>query len=81
MRELLIIIPAWNEEEALPTVLKEISDVTGLNADVVVVDDGSSDQTSAVARAAGATRPVRSVHGNAAQHLPASRRARLIVGA
>lgn len=55
MRELLIIIPAWNEEEALPKVLKEISDVTGLNADVVVVDDGSSDQTSAVARAAGAT--------------------------
>lgn len=49
----LIIIPAYNEEESLPGVLKELSVVVA-DVDVVVVDDGSSDGTAEVARQSGA---------------------------
>ena len=49
----LIVIPAWNEEESLPHVLAEVRGAVP-HADVVVVNDGSTDATSAVARAAGA---------------------------
>ena len=48
----LVIIPAWNEEEALPAVLAELETAVP-DFDVLVVDDGSTDATSAVARAAG----------------------------
>jgi glycosyltransferase involved in cell wall biosynthesis len=48
----LVVIPAWNEEQALPAVLRELRDHPGL--DVLVVDDGSADRTSAVALAEGA---------------------------
>jgi glycosyltransferase involved in cell wall biosynthesis len=49
----LVIIPAYNEEAALPAVL------VGVRArfpkfDIVVVDDGSKDRTSEVARVGGA---------------------------
>ena len=51
--ETLVFIPAWNEEENLPAVLDELA--SGLpGADVVVIDDGSTDDTAAVARAHGA---------------------------
>lgn len=53
MRKLLIIIPAWNEHDALPGVLREITE-TSLDADILVVDDGSEDNTSDIALAAGA---------------------------
>ena len=49
----LVVIPAWNEEEALPGVLKELSAIP-VDLDVVVVNDGSLDRTSEVARAHGA---------------------------
>ncbi|HEX2505726.1 MAG TPA: glycosyltransferase family 2 protein [Gaiellaceae bacterium] len=50
---LLVFVPAWNEEENLPGVLEEIR--AGLpEADVLVVDDGSTDRTAEVARAHGA---------------------------
>lgn len=48
-----VVIPARNEEEALPGVLAEIP--AGVVDLVVVVDNGSIDRTAAVARAAGAT--------------------------
>src|SRR5919108_4217427 len=49
----LVFIPAWNEEENLPAVLEELRH--GLaEADVLVVDDGSTDRTAEVARANGA---------------------------
>jgi glycosyltransferase involved in cell wall biosynthesis len=49
----LVFIPAWNEEENLPGVLDELQ--AGLPAsDVLVVDDGSTDETAAVARSYGA---------------------------
>jgi hypothetical protein len=48
-RELLVFIPAWNEEENLPAVLEELR--TELpEADVLVVDDGSTDRTAEVAK-------------------------------
>ena len=50
----LVIIPALNEEESLPHVLKELDEAVP-DYDVVVVDDGSTDATATVARKAGAT--------------------------
>jgi glycosyltransferase involved in cell wall biosynthesis len=47
-----IVIPAFNEEEALPTVLKTLAERVP-DYQVVVVDDGSTDRTSEVASAAG----------------------------
>jgi glycosyltransferase involved in cell wall biosynthesis len=49
----LVFIPAWNEEASLPTVLADAR--TELpDADLLVIDDGSTDATAAVARAGGA---------------------------
>ena len=49
----LVFIPAWNEELNLPSVLDELE--AGLpEADVLVIDDGSTDGTASVARAQGA---------------------------
>lgn len=44
-----MILPAWNEQEALPGVLDELHAVLP-GADVLVVNDGSTDSTSLVAR-------------------------------
>ena len=53
MERTLVFIPAWNEEDNLPAVLDEVR--AGLpGADVLVVDDGSTDGTADVARAHGA---------------------------
>jgi glycosyltransferase involved in cell wall biosynthesis len=49
----LIVIPAFNEEEALPATLDELRAAVP-QFDVVVVDDGSIDATADVARAGGA---------------------------
>jgi glycosyltransferase involved in cell wall biosynthesis len=46
------VIPAYNEEDALPSTLAELGDVRP-DLDVVVVSDGSTDKTAALARAAG----------------------------
>jgi glycosyltransferase involved in cell wall biosynthesis len=50
---LLVIIPAFNEERSLPGVLDELHECAP-DCDVVVVSDGSRDQTARVARAHGA---------------------------
>ena len=42
-----LIIPAWNEEEALPLVIEEYMDKVD---EIVVVDDGSSDKTYEIAK-------------------------------
>jgi glycosyltransferase involved in cell wall biosynthesis len=49
----LVFLPAWNEEENLPTVLDELRAELP-EANVLVVDDGSTDRTAEVARAHGA---------------------------
>jgi glycosyltransferase involved in cell wall biosynthesis len=51
--DLLVFIPAWNEEENLPAVLVEVAAELP-EADVLVVDDGSSDRTAEVASERGA---------------------------
>ena len=59
--KLVIQIPAFNEEELLPKALAVLDhDVPGFDAvEILVVDDGSTDRTSDVARANGADRVVR----------------------
>jgi glycosyltransferase involved in cell wall biosynthesis len=53
-RDTVVFIPAWNEEKSLPAVLAELS--AGLPAaDVLVIDDGSTDGTATVARELDAT--------------------------
>lgn len=49
----LVIIPAFNEADAIESVLDELAEVVP-DLDVLVVDDGSSDDTASLARAAGA---------------------------
>jgi Glycosyl transferase family 2 len=49
----LVFVPAWNEEANLPAVLDELR-ATLADVDVLVVDDGSTDDTADVARAHGA---------------------------
>lgn len=50
----IVVIPAYNEESALPAVLRELRTVVP-ELDVVVVDDGSADATADAARAGGVT--------------------------
>jgi glycosyltransferase involved in cell wall biosynthesis len=50
----LVFIPAWNEEASLPGVLDELQrELPG--ADLLIVDDGSTDGTAGIARDRGAT--------------------------
>ena len=49
----VVFIPAWNEEENLLGVLAELATVLP-DVDVLVIDDGSTDATAAIAREAGA---------------------------
>jgi glycosyltransferase involved in cell wall biosynthesis len=53
MSDTLVFIPAWNEEANLPAVLDALL-VELPDADVLVVDDGSTDRTAEVAREHGA---------------------------
>lgn len=48
----LVFIPAWNEQQNLPAVIEELRTLP--RADVLVIDDGSTDRTAEVARASGA---------------------------
>ena len=65
LQEVAVIIPALNEEESLPLVLDDLPEV----GCIYVVDNGSTDRTAEVARAAGAqviAQPERG-YGNACQ--------------
>jgi glycosyltransferase involved in cell wall biosynthesis len=53
MADTLVFIPAWNEESNLPAVLDELHGELP-DADVLVVDDGSTDRTAEIAREHGA---------------------------
>jgi glycosyltransferase involved in cell wall biosynthesis len=65
----MIAVPAFNEEGRVGAVVRDVRK-TLPEADVVVIDDGSADNTSAEARAAGAvvlTLPINSGYGTALQ--------------
>ena len=51
-KKIVVIIPAFNEEESLPKVIKDIPDFVD---EIVVADNGSNDNTVAVAKKSGAT--------------------------
>lgn len=53
LKRTLIVIPAFNEEDVIADVLKEVFD-TNPGVTCLVVDDGSHDRTSEIARASGA---------------------------
>jgi len=53
MADTLVFVPAWNEEANIPAVLDELRAELP-DAEVLVVDDGSTDGTAEVAREAGA---------------------------
>jgi glycosyltransferase involved in cell wall biosynthesis len=53
MPDTLIFIPAWNEEQNLPAVLRDLRKEFP-EADILVVDDGSLDRTAHIAREQGA---------------------------
>lgn len=49
--EVSIVVPAYNEEESLPVLVGEIrSALAGRAAEILLVDDGSTDRTAAVAQ-------------------------------
>ena len=52
MSKLLIVIPAYNEEESIVSVVEELT-THYPQYDYVVVNDGSRDKTAAVCRAHG----------------------------
>src|SRR5450759_635049 len=50
---LLVLVQAWDEESCVGTVVKEVQSLLP-EADVLVIDDGSTDRTAEVAAQAGA---------------------------
>lgn len=81
-----VLIPAWNEENALPLVLAGLP--KNLVRQVIICDNGSTDRTAAVAKAAGAivvSQPERG-YGNAClagmrylKNLPPSEQPEIVV--
>ena len=61
MSKLIIQIPCLNEASTLPATIRDLPrDVPGVDAvEVLVIDDGSTDDTSAVARACGVDHVIR----------------------
>jgi glycosyltransferase involved in cell wall biosynthesis len=57
MKEISVVIPAYNEEQEISRVLTEMRTLLhgkGINAEIIVVDDGSTDQTARMAKMVGA---------------------------
>jgi len=52
MKSYLIVIPAYNEEEHIADVLRYVREID-LSADILVVNDGSTDETSAISKREG----------------------------
>ena len=50
--KLLVVVPAFNEAQSIAKVLLDVKENIP-NADILVVDDGSSDQTASVAKRSG----------------------------
>lgn len=60
-----IVVPVLNEEENIPALMERFDDIkaadTGIDFELVVVDDGSTDETSALLTAEAPSRPELSV--------------------
>jgi len=54
MKKVVIIIPAFNEEENIGNVIRSIPDIKNFSTEIVVIDDGSEDNTRKEAIKAGA---------------------------
>lgn len=52
-QHILVIIPAYNEEASIGSVIRDVREHVP-EADILVVNDGSSDRTESCAREAGA---------------------------
>ena len=59
--KLMVQIPCLNEEETLPATIADIpKEIEGIDEiEILVIDDGSTDRTSEVAREAGAAHVLR----------------------
>jgi len=53
-KNLIIFVPAYNEEKSIFKLIKEIPSFPNINQKVIVINDGSTDNTSATAKKAGA---------------------------
>ena len=62
--KLIVQIPCFDEEQTLPAVIRDIPrQVPGIDqVEILVIDDGSNDLTSAVARKCGADHVIRFAH-------------------
>lgn len=54
MMKLLVIIPAFNEEKTIENIIKSIPNIPNIDQHVLVIDDGSSDNTLINAKKQGA---------------------------
>ena len=65
MTKLIVQIPCLNEEETLPATLKDIpGEIEGIDViEILVIDDGSTDRTAAVARERGVDHIIRFKRG------------------
>ncbi len=65
--QLSVVVPTLNEAEHLPLLLADLRQQQGLNLEIVVADGGSSDDTVALARAAGVATVATAARGRARQ--------------
>lgn len=52
LEDIIVLVPAYNEEKALPATLAQLAELFAVSR-IVVINDGSTDATSTVARRAG----------------------------
>ncbi|MCG8450546.1 MAG: glycosyltransferase [Pirellulales bacterium] len=79
-----IVLPAYNEAEALSSFLDEICETLaemGLEHEILVVDDGSKDDTAKIVLETGLRLPVRLIQHEVNQGLAAAIRTGLVAGA
>ena len=63
-KKLLILIPAFNEAETIKKTVLEIKanfqsiENLGIKPEILVIDDGSTDETSSIAKKAGADKVI-----------------------
>lgn len=53
-KKLFIIIPAYNEEETISKVIQTVPSFSNIDIRIIVIDDGSQDESADVAKKAGA---------------------------